>query len=97
MIEARHRRALVALLGEGGALFDPPAIASYGAPARYQCGAPGAVLRPRTTAEVSAAVGYCVRNRLAFVPQSANTGLVLGSTPDGSGKLSRLSNSFKTA
>ncbi|KAL7748226.1 D-lactate ferricytochrome c oxidoreductase [Sorochytrium milnesiophthora] len=39
------------------------------------------VLRPRTTAEVSAILKHCNARRLAVVPQGGNTGLVGGSVP----------------
>lgn len=41
-----------------------------------------AVLRPRSTQEVSACVRACATLRLCVVPQGGNTGLVLGATPD---------------
>jgi FAD/FMN-containing dehydrogenase len=41
-----------------------------------------AVLRPRSTAEVSAAVRACRKLGLSIVPQGGNTGLVLGGIPD---------------
>lgn len=41
-----------------------------------------AVLRPRTTEEVSAAVKACTAIGLSIVPQGGNTGLVLGAIPD---------------
>lgn len=41
-----------------------------------------AVLRPRSTAEVAAAVKAAAALGLAIVPQGGNTGLVLGATPD---------------
>ena len=39
------------------------------------------VLRPKTTAEVSAILRYCNEKSLAVVPQGGNTGLVGGSIP----------------
>lgn len=39
------------------------------------------VLRPKSTAEVSAVLAYCNEHRLAVVPQGGNTGLVGGSVP----------------
>ncbi|KAJ3147586.1 hypothetical protein HDU89_005202 [Geranomyces variabilis] len=39
------------------------------------------VLRPSTTAEVSAIMKYCNDNTIAVVPQGGNTGLVGGSVP----------------
>ena len=39
------------------------------------------VLKPKSTKEVSAIVSYCVKNKIALVPQGGNTGLVGGSVP----------------
>jgi FAD/FMN-containing dehydrogenase len=39
------------------------------------------VLRPKSTAEVSAILKYCTERTLAVVPQGGNTGLVGGSVP----------------
>ena len=44
------------------------------------------VVRPGTTAEVSAVVKVCAAAGAAMVPQGGNTGLVMGSTPDISGR-----------
>ncbi|XP_037068173.1 D-2-hydroxyglutarate dehydrogenase, mitochondrial-like [Pollicipes pollicipes] len=44
-------------------------------------GASQLVLRPRSTAEVSAVLRHCSERRLAVCPQGGNTGLVGGSTP----------------
>lgn len=41
-----------------------------------------AVLRPRTTDEVAAAVKACASLGFSIVPQGGNTGLVLGAVPD---------------
>ncbi len=41
-----------------------------------------AVLRPRSTDDVSKAVRICAELGVAIVPQGGNTGLVLGATPD---------------
>ena len=86
MLSVRHLAALEALVGPSGLVLDPAARAAYETPARYASGLAAAVVRPATTAQVSATVGYCVREGLAFVPQGANTGLVEGSTPDASGR-----------
>lgn len=83
MLSSRHLAALEALVGPSGLASDP---AAYETPARYAKGLAAAVVRPATTAEVSAVIGYCVREGLAFVPQGANTGLAEGSTPDASGQ-----------
>lgn len=44
-----------------------------------------AVIRPGSTSEVAAIVKLCVAHQVPIVPQGGNTGLVLGSVPDGSG------------
>ena len=44
-----------------------------------------AVIRPGNTNEVASIVKLCVANQVPIVPQGGNTGLVLGSVPDGSG------------
>ena len=45
-----------------------------------------AVVRPGTTAEVAAVVKACAAAGVSMVPQGGNTGMVVGSTPDASGK-----------
>ncbi|WP_442957827.1 FAD-binding oxidoreductase [Polaromonas sp.] len=45
-----------------------------------------AVVRPGSTAEVAATVKACAAAGISLVPQGGNTGLVGGSTPDGSGR-----------
>ncbi|HRO82997.1 MAG TPA: FAD-binding protein, partial [Alicycliphilus denitrificans] len=44
-----------------------------------------AVVRPASTAEVAAVVKACAAAGSPMVPQGGNTGLSVGSTPDGSG------------
>lgn len=44
------------------------------------------VLRPETNEEISAMVSVCVQWGVDIIPQSGNTGLVWGSTPDATGK-----------
>ncbi len=44
-----------------------------------------AVVRPGNTAEVAAVVKACAAAGASLVPQGGNTGLVVGSVPDGSG------------
>ncbi|MBW8858486.1 MAG: FAD-binding oxidoreductase, partial [Caulobacter sp.] len=85
MLDQVHQDALAALVGPGGLILDPADRAAYETPARYAGGTAAAVVRPASTAQVSAVVGYCVRHGLRFVPQGANTGLAEGSTPDASG------------
>ena len=45
-----------------------------------------AVVQPQSTAEVAAVVKACAANGASLVPQGGNTGLVVGSVPDGSGQ-----------
>lgn len=85
MLTREDQAALTAIVGEQGVITGV-AMAGYETPARYNGGRAAAVVRPASTEEVSAVVGYCVRNELPFVPQSGNTGLIGGSTPDGSGR-----------
>ncbi|MCA1492931.1 FAD-binding oxidoreductase [Ensifer sp. NBAIM29] len=100
MIDEHHIDALKALLGDKGVVTRQKDMEAYETGARYDRGRASAVLRPATTAETSAAVGYCVRNGLALIPQSGNTGLVSGSTPDETGSevilsLDRLTRQFE--
>ncbi|APG92920.1 FAD-binding oxidoreductase [Sinorhizobium americanum] len=100
MIERDQIDALVHLLGDKGVVARQQDMQGYELGARYDRGRAAAVLRPTTTAEVSAVVSYCVRNGIALVPQAGNTGLVSGSTPDGSGtemvlSLDRLTRRFE--
>ncbi|ASY64737.1 putative OXIDOREDUCTASE protein [Sinorhizobium sojae CCBAU 05684] len=100
MIDKHHIDALTELLGDKGVITRQEDMEAYETGARYDRGRAGAVLRPATTAEVSAAVGYCARNRLALIPQAGNTGLVSGSTPDETGSdvilsLDRLTRQFE--
>ncbi len=44
-----------------------------------------AVVRPGSTQEVADVVKACAAARVPMVPQGGNTGMVVGSTPDGSG------------
>lgn len=85
MLAQDHIDALTHLLGDKGIVSTPSDMAAYETGARYDQGKAALVLRPQTTEEVSAAVSYCVRNGLQLVPQSGNTGLVSGATPDETG------------
>ncbi|OWV80387.1 FAD-dependent oxidoreductase [Rhizobium sp. R635] len=89
-LERLHIDALTAILGDKG-IVAQAGMEAYETGARYDRGRAAAVLRPRTTAEVSAAVAYCVRHAIPLIPQSGNTGLVSGSTPDASGNEAVLS------
>ncbi|MFN4283937.1 MAG: FAD-binding oxidoreductase [Alphaproteobacteria bacterium] len=45
-----------------------------------------AVVRPASAQEVAGVVALCAAAKLPIVPQGGNTGLVVGSVPDGSGR-----------
>ncbi|WP_075291739.1 FAD-binding oxidoreductase [Pararhizobium arenae] len=85
MLDQPHKVALKALVSDKGLVENASDMAAYEKGARYDEGRAAFVLRPQTTEEVSAVVAYCVKNSLPLVPQSGNTGLVSGSTPDASG------------
>lgn len=100
MVETRHIETLKILLGGKGLLTVPADLAPYETGARYDKGVAAFVARPASTEEVSAVVAYCAQNGIALVPQSGNTGLVSGSTPDDSGlqgvlSLDRLTSIFE--
>ena len=86
MMEPRHIDALAHILGDKGLVTAASDMVAYETGARYDQGRAAFVARPASTADVSAVVAYCVKNGIALVPQSGNTGLVSGSTPDGSGQ-----------
>jgi FAD/FMN-containing dehydrogenase len=85
VISSLDRDALLQIVGTAGLLLAPEDRVPYETAARYGGGQAAAVVRPADTAEVSAVIRHCVRRALPFTPQSGNTGLVLGSTPDDSG------------
>jgi D-lactate dehydrogenase (cytochrome) len=75
------------IVGEKHTLTDAADIKAYATDWRKRyLGAPLAVVRPGTTAEVAAVVKACAETRTAIVPQGGNTGLCGGATPDTSGK-----------
>jgi FAD/FMN-containing dehydrogenase len=85
VLKAEDQSALLGILGNEGLLCVGDYLAAYETAARYGAGIAAAVARPSDTSQVSAVVQYCVSKGLPFIPQSGNTGLVLGSTPDNSG------------
>lgn len=85
MISSCHIDCLKALLGENGVLADAADWQAYEQGARHDRGRAAFVARPASTEETSAVVAYCFKNDIALIAQSGNTGLVAGSTPDGSG------------
>lgn len=91
MIDQNHVAALTALLGDKGIVAGGSDVTAYQTGARYDQGRAAIILRPQTTDEVSVAVSYCVKNGITLIPQSGNTGLVSGSTPDQTGAQAVLS------
>jgi len=73
---------LRALLPADAVIDDPVETRAYECDAlsAYRC-APLAVILPRSTAEVSAALGFCHDQRVPVVPRGAGTSLAGGSMP----------------
>jgi len=81
-----------ALLGELGSRLEPGVLltdeelfVSYETDVLSRKGRAAFVVRPRTTQEVREILRWAYSHRVPLVVQGANTGPVLGSTPDGSG------------
>ncbi|UPY36240.1 FAD-binding oxidoreductase [Sediminicoccus sp. KRV36] len=75
--------AFRAILGPPGLLSEPADIAPHLSDWRglYQ-GEAMAVLRPASTAEVSACVKLCAEQGITIIPQGGNTSMVGGATPE---------------
>lgn len=76
---------LRAVLGAAAVLDVESDRARYEQGARYDHGHCLAVVRPADTRQVEECVKIAARQGIRIIPQGANTGLVAGSTPDGSG------------
>jgi D-lactate dehydrogenase (cytochrome) len=75
-----------AAIGAAHVVTDDEAMAPFLLDWRRRANARAlAVLRPASTEQVAQLVRICAQWRIALVPQGGNTGLVLGSVPDGSG------------
>ncbi len=83
--------ALRGLLGESAVITEPHELARYEQGWRYGAGKALAVVRPSTTEEVSRVLAFASSRAIRVLPQGANSGLVGGSTPDGSGRMLVLS------
>ena len=81
-----HVDRFMTMLGDRGVVTDQNDLSAYEMGPRAEAGKALCVVRPATTAEVSSVVSYCVDAGLHMIPQSGNTGLVGGSTPDASGR-----------
>jgi FAD/FMN-containing dehydrogenase len=67
---------------EGSVMTDPAMIEDYNTDWNRQYkGKSTIVLRPKTTAEISAILRHCNETKVGIVPQGGNTGLVGGSIP----------------
>jgi D-lactate dehydrogenase (cytochrome) len=76
-----------AAIGTSHVLTDAADLAGYLTDWRRRfTGSALAVVKPATTEEVAAIVRLCNEFRVPIVPQGGNTGLVLGSVPDQSGR-----------
>ncbi len=72
-------RIVEAIVGAVNVLRDPDVIAGFAIDwTRRVQGAPAAVVRPRSTAEVAAVLAWAYERSIAIVPQGGNTGLVGG-------------------
>lgn len=76
---------LAAIVGHDHVLTAATDRAPYETGARHDAGQAAFVVRPASTSEVSAVMAACIGAGTQLVPQSGNTGLVGGSTPDGAG------------
>lgn len=83
-IMAEPTRELIEAIGVDHVVQDPTEIDWVG---RSACGTfhgrAGLVVRPASTAELSAVVSICARHRIPMVPQGGNTGLAGAATPQG--------------
>ena len=74
------------IVGSGGCKTDPTDLQPYLTEWRgVYTGRTLALVRPRSTAEVSAVVKACANENTAIVPQGGNTGMCGGAVPDDSG------------
>ncbi len=84
MLEALNR--IQAIVGNAGVVTDPVRAHSMLVDERrHYEGRAAAIIQPRTTRELAAAVRVCFDAGIAMVPQGGNTGYCGGATPDESG------------
>lgn len=74
------------LLDDAGLIVKAQDRIPYESGTRWDQGKALAVIRPTTTEQAAAALSLCVSYGITVIPQSGNTGLVGGSTPDASGQ-----------
>ena len=80
------RQTLRAIVGDGNVLIEGDLSAFERDWRGRESGKALAVVRPGTAAEVADVVRACARFGASMVPQGGNTGMVVGSIPDGSGQ-----------
>lgn len=79
--------ACAVIVGQQNILTDEDATLPYVTDQRKRfIGKTRAVIQPKTSHEVAQIVSLCAQHHIPIVPQGGNTGLVLGSIPDTSGK-----------
>ncbi|MET3107315.1 FAD/FMN-containing dehydrogenase [Oxalobacteraceae bacterium GrIS 2.11] len=75
------------LLGDAYVITDPDQMISYLTDYRQRhVGRAEAILKPANTEQVASIVNLCSAHQVAIVPQGGNTGLVLGSVPESTGR-----------
>ena len=85
--EASHIARFRAILGDRGVLTEADRISPYLTDFRnLYLGSTPAVLRPGSTAEVSAVMRVCTELKIPVVPHGGNTGYCGGATPRESGQ-----------
>ena len=78
---------IAAIVGSKNVLTAPADMAGFlSEPRDLWHGKAACVVRPGSTLEVAAVLGFADQNGLKVVPQGGNTGLVGGQTPDTSGR-----------
>src|SRR3954471_16288546 len=81
-MNSRFLDRLAAAVGPGVLLLDPVELLTYESDALVHLKAtPGAVVVPRSAAEVQAVVRLCHEHRVPFVARGAGTGLSGGALP----------------
>ncbi|MCA3262684.1 MAG: FAD-binding oxidoreductase [Telmatospirillum sp.] len=91
MSNDKHLQALAQIVDPRNLILPGSDASGYESGARYDRGRAAFVVRPTDTCQVSAVLAYCARHAIALVPQSGNTSLVSGATPDASGRQGVLS------
>jgi FAD/FMN-containing dehydrogenase len=92
MINPEFLEACSTVVGQRHVITAPSDMAPFLTDWRGRfTGRAAAVIRPASTQEVAAIVTLCAREGVPIVPQGGNTGLVLGSVPDATGRAVLLS------